>query len=492
MSRLFLIVLTVLLPTFTNPTFASEDPLLTPAQVAKDVTLAQEAYSRIHPGYTRYTDAETLKQAWQDIVDTAQSKNGLKTSEFYLGIQRVLTEIRCDHTKAELPEILADRRREQPTYLPFQWTLIAGRGFITVASDGTGFQRGDEIIRIDGRPLTELVAEVETYIPYDGYTEWARRGGISSSREFMGGAVDHFGDLLWNNGPTVELLLTNERGESRTVTAERITFGAWRNLDADTGRAANFADAVHFERIGERAGYLRVDTFVNYRRPVDPDDLYAPIFKSLAEEERDTLILDLRRNGGGSNDASSRLLAHLLDQPAQMKTDVRVKTINFDGLREHLSTWDDRALNPSPQMFSKNDDGSYSFRSEFTDETDVINPARHAFAGKLLILTSDNNASGSTNVLAVLAGLGRATLIGERTGGSAEGTTAGILFTLNLPESGVRARIPVMRDYNNVPEFKPGMGVDPDISAPMTIDAWRAGRDPALEAAKAIALAHSN
>ncbi|MEO1319655.1 MAG: S41 family peptidase, partial [Pseudomonadota bacterium] len=303
----------------------------------------------------------------------------------------------------------------------------------------------------------------------------------------MGGAVDHFGDLLWDNQPTVMLAVANEDGETREITADRLTFGDWRALDAGTGPAANFVDAVTFEPVGDHAGYLRIDTFVNYRRPVDPDDLYGPIFKRMADEGRDTLILDLRNNGGGSNDASSRLIAHLLKKPAQMKTDVRVKTLNLDGLRPHLSTWDQRALNPWRIMFRKNRDGSYSFRGWATSETNRIKPARHAFTGKLLILTSDENSSGSTNVIAVLAGLGRATLIGEPTGGSAEGTTAGILFTLTMPESGIRTRIPAIRDYNNVPSFESGLGVTPDIAAKMTAADWLAGNDVALIAAKAYA-----
>ncbi|MEO1596072.1 MAG: S41 family peptidase [Pseudomonadota bacterium] len=486
MLRLLTPQILLVLSLFASVAEARQGPMLTPDQVARDVALAQEAYDRIHPGYTRYAEAATLDAAWQQVVDDAQTAGGLSTGDFYLAVQRVLTLIRCDHTKAELPKALATRRREQATYLPFQWVLVEGRGFVTVAAEATGLKRGDEILRIDGRPLPELVAEVAPYIPVDGYTDWARRGGISNSREFMGGALDHFGDLLWDNGPTVALALADENGETREVTLDRLTFGDWRALDADTGRAANFVDAVTFEPIGDNAGYLRIDTFVNYRRPVDPDDLYGPIFKRLADEGRDTLILDLRNNGGGSNDASSRLIAHLLDQPAQMKTDVRVKTLNLDGLREHLSTWDKRALNPWRIMFRKNRDGSYSFRGWFTDETDRIKPARHAFTGKLLILTSDENSSGSTNVIAVLAGLGRATLIGEPTGGSAEGTTAGILFTLTMPESGIRTRIPAIRDYNNVPSFEAGLGVTPDIKAPMTAADWRAGNDVALIAAKAL------
>ncbi|MEL6199989.1 MAG: S41 family peptidase, partial [Pseudomonadota bacterium] len=337
MLRLLPPLVLLVLTLFASAANARQGAMLTPEQVARDVALAQEAYDRIHPGYTRYADAATLDTAWQRVVEDAEAAGGLSTGDFYLRVQRVLTLIRCDHTKAELPKSLATRRREQPTYLPFQWVLVEGRGFVTVAAAGTGLTRGDEILRIDGRPLSELVAEVAPYIPVDGYTDWARRGGISTSREFMGGAVDHFGYLLWDNQPTVMLVVANEDGETREITADRLTFGDWRALDAGTGPAANFVDAVTFEPVGDHAGYLRIDTFVNYRRPVDPDDLYGPIFKRMADEGRDTLILDLRNNGGGSNDASSRLIAHLLDKPAQMKTDVRVKTLNLDGLRPHLS-----------------------------------------------------------------------------------------------------------------------------------------------------------
>lgn len=441
MSHLKLTALIFAVATLLSaPAAAHVGPMLTPEQVARDVALAQEAYGRVHPGYTRYTDAGTLARGWQGIVDRARAGNGLSTGDFYLAVQRVLAEIRCDHTKAELPAVLAERRRTEPTYLPLHWVLVEGRGFVTVAAQGSGADTGDEILAIDGRPLAELVAEVAPYVPVDGHTDWARRAGISTSREFMGGAVDHFGDLLWHNGPTVALTLADATGATRDVTAARLTFDAWRALDAGTGPAANFVDAVHYARIGASAGYLRIDTFVNYRRPVDPDTIYGPIFASLAAEGRDTLILDLRSNGGGSNDASSRLFAHLLDRPARMKTDVRVSTLNLDGLREHLSTWDKRALNPWRIAFRKNRDGSYSMRDWFTPETNRIKPARNAHTGRLLILTSDENASGSTNLIAVLAGLGRATLVGEPTGGSAEGTTAGILFTLTMPESGIRAR----------------------------------------------------
>jgi hypothetical protein len=99
---------------------------------------------------------------------------------------------------------------------------------------------------------------------------------------------------------------------------------------------------------------------VNYRTPVNPAELYDPIFASLQTEGRDTLIVDLRRNGGGSDDAALALVARLIASPAPFMRDIRVKTLDHSGLEDHIRTWDSRALNPDPRGFTENPDGSYS------------------------------------------------------------------------------------------------------------------------------------
>lgn len=481
-TRLWMILALLTMSAVATAT-SPADRWLDVAQVRTDVALAEEAYSRIHPGYTRYADAETMASAWRSIVSAAERNDGMTVADLYIGVERALVEIRCDHTKAELPRPLADERRSVPMYLPFRWQLVDDRGFITLADSATELSRGTEILAIDDRPLAELVAEVAPLIPVDGYTEWAKRGEISASLEFLGGALDHFGALLWEIAPTATLQVRDPGGQEHTVTVQRLTFDGWTALDKASGRAANFKDAVTFERIGERAGYLRVDTFVNYRQPVDPDSLYSPIFAAIKTEQRDTLILDLRNNGGGSSDANHRLMAHLIDKKMRAVNDMRAATLDFDNLREHLWTWDKRALNPNRLGFRKNDDGTYSLRKIMTDDMDVIKPAKHAFTGKLIVLTSTNNSSGSTNLISILKSLGRATFIGEKTGGSAEGPTAGILFTLTLPASGIKTRVPFFRHTNNVETFEHGLGVSPDVFVPMTIDAFLAGKDPALETA---------
>ena len=486
MVKLFLTAASVL-SMAAAPAFAQspKPQRLSLEQITSDVELTKKTYALIHPGYARYATVAQLNTAWDGIITEARTGNGMNQGDFYLAMQKALTLIRCDHTKAELPKALRTERNNVPVYLPLRWQMIEGRGLISIPPAETVIERGDEIIAIDGRPLKELISEVETYIPYDGNTVWARIGGIGESLEFMGGAIDHFGALLWNVERTAKLDIKTTSGELKSVTVDRITFDAWKKYGDSKANMRNFKDAVSYERIGKIAGYLKVDTFVNYRDPIKPDKLFDPIFKSIKQEGRAFLILDLRENGGGSTDAQMRLIAHLISEPLKATKDMRVATLNLDAVREHLSTWDKRALKPNPIGFKKNSDGTYSLRSFVDDDLKVIKPDKSYFEGTLIILTSGSNSSGSTNLSATLRSHSDAVLIGERTGGSAEGPTAGLLFTLTLPESGIRTRVPFFRYYNNVESFEPGMGVSPDIEAPMTAAAYLAGNDPAYDAALA-------
>jgi len=457
---------------------AQSGPFLSYDQIKSDIDLAQEAYSRIHPGYNRYAAEDEMAAAWDRLEKSAE--NGLTAGEFYLGLQSVLTQIRCDHTKAELPKSLTEARKENPVYLPLRWSLVEGRGFVRIADRSTGLNYGDEILTIDGRPLAEMIDDVDDFIPVDGYTEWSKNSGISESLEFRGGAIDHFGALMWDIKPKAKLRIETDAGAQKTITVDRVHFKDWSALG--TASARNFKDAVTFERIGDAGAYLRVDTFVNYRKFAKPDKIYDPVFNALISEKREFLILDLRNNGGGSSDASGGLLNRLMGKKKAFNKDIRIATLNLDGLRDHLWTWEKKALKPNRLAFKKNNDGSYSAR-KFAGLHGKIKPAKNRFKGKLIVLTSNANSSGSAALMAHLKDEGPAVFIGEKAGGSAEGPTAGIQFTLTLPESGIKTRIPALRMYHNIKSFEKGLSISPDIFAPMTVKAFRERRDPAMEAA---------
>ncbi len=478
------LALLIMLPTLTLS--APVDRAL----VQADLALARETLERLHPGYDRYTSTAALDQMWRQLDRSLDEQ--VEFNEVYLGLSRILAAIRCDHTKAELPKDIEQARESAPLYLPFRFRLFntdgASRMYVSEPGNTT-LERGDEVLTIDGTPVQDRLAAVAPYIPVDGFTDHVKSVVLASSNEFLGSGFDHFDPLLNDTPAEVMVKARTSDGKIRTITRPRIGYAAFRDLTSDKRWGKNFSDpgAARIEFPAEKVAVLSVDTFVNYRKPAEPGAIYGPLFRQAAERNVETMILDLRRNGGGSTDAQLGLVARLITRPTLGARDIRVKTIDLDGLRENLDTWEKAALNPKPAMFTRRDDGWWSVKPEFGGVGGPLKPDPDAFGGRLIVLTSRSNSSGSTSFVSVMQATGRATLVGEPTGGSQEGPTAGIIFFLSLPNTGIVVRVPYQLTEQVTENPVYGRGFDPDIEAPETYESWLAGRDPALEAAISLA-----
>ncbi|NQX94141.1 MAG: hypothetical protein HRT64_04345, partial [Erythrobacter sp.] len=353
----------------------------------------------------------------------------------------------------------------------------------------TDLVAGTEILAIDGVPAGEIIEKIFALFPVDGDTDFIKGESVVGPDEFMGPAFDHFYPFLYETRPEVKLTLAGGSAGARDESVTRLTYKQYVEETGNVRYSNNFDDAVTFKLLSDTAAYLSVDTFVNYRRPVDPDTIYGPVFAQLAASGRDTLVLDLRRNGGGSDDAQSGLVQWLMPAAYRQADAVVVKSDRLDpGLKPYLGTWQQAALNPDPAWFKQRADGMFEIVNPAVGKPASSIPAKEgAFTGKLIVLTSGDNASGVTHLLSVFKTQRPDTVfIGERTGGAATGATAGILLYLTLPHSGVKVRVPLQRqEITNSDQLDPRLGITPDILAPDTLTSTLAGTDPAMEAALA-------
>lgn len=125
----------------------------------------------------------------------------------------------------------------------------------------------------------------------------------------------------------------------------------------------------------------------------------------------------------------------------------------------------------------------YTVSPEVSGGTRQAEPAADAWRGPLTVLIGPNNESGATILLAELRDERTVSLVGESTGGSVEGPTAGVIAFLSLPESTIRVRVPLLWTTTSYKAFMPGKGMEPDIAVGRTIEDVRAGRDRAMEIA---------
>ncbi|MDJ0940575.1 MAG: S41 family peptidase [Woeseiaceae bacterium] len=480
-TALRLLILLVSVPA----SLAHADDILSAEDAIADITLARAALEQIHPGYERYTPREKLDAYWAELASRAA--DGIDRGELYLHLSEILAAIRCDHTKAELPSDLEERRKSEPVYLPFSFRLFDGRMYVDRVAKGLDLDRGDEITAIDNRPVGRWITAVEKYIPVDGETDHVKPNEIESSTEFMGPALEHFAPYLYDIYEQASLQVATADGKEEVMLVDRVGYTEYEAIIGQKRYSRNFVDSVRYKALGRDGAYLAVDTFVNYREPVDAMAHLAPYFEKLKRQGRDKLILDLRQNGGGSDDAQTALLRHIITEPLLQAEAKLTRYRSLDpAIKPRLSTWQQEALDPDPEWFEDAGDGFYRIvAAEAGAPAGPVEPAEHAFDGQLVLLTSSSNASGLTHLIANLETAGRATFVGEKTGGAPTGATAGIIFFLELPASGIKVRVPAQRTViANAGSLPDRDGIEPDVAAPETAESWLEGRDPALEAAK--------
>ncbi len=184
-------------------------------------------------------------------------------------------------------------------------------------------------------------------------------------------------------------------------------------------------------------GYLRFDQFAH------GDDAFAAAAAAVNFlANSNAVILDLRNNGGGSASMIRFICGYLFEE------------------NTHLINWDIRAEKKTVQSYS----------------ADYV-PGRRLTEQPLYILTSGNTFSAAEEFTFDLKNLGRATIVGDTTGGGGH-TVASYIFDFDGFRVGIR--LPYGRAYN--PENNEGwegVGVIPHIVVP---------EERALEAAHADAL----
>ena len=474
-------------PPFTPPTQGTVPAAYTPrvidaAGAQADVALLERALKAIHPGLTRRSSAAEMDAGFSSLRASVQGPVG--ELDFYRELSALLALVRCSHTKAEAPAAFERWRRVHPSHVPLRFRWIEGRMVVVSCADAA-LPAGSEVLALNGRAVSDWMQTLGRLVSVDGHTPWARDANLADDGDLMGSGFDHFLPCVAGLPKRFELdaIRLGERSPSRLSLAP-LSFEDWLKLpNGSRTWRANFSEATQWRLLRPGTGYLRVGTFVNYRKPTDAQALFTRAMLDLQAQGARQLIVDLRDNGGGSDDAALALLDHLALKPYTYQRAMRLKAVRYSDLEAHIETWGDRqALFHAPlSQFTRTPEGWYERRAEdHPEHLQPRQPAAAAFGGEVVVLTGPLNASGATMVVAKLQDMGRARLVGGRCGGSADGPTAGRIFTVVLPSSGIRVRIPLVFNQMAVTRYDPRGGISPDVLVEETVEHFRAGHDEVL------------
>ena len=211
-------------------------------------------------------------------------------------------------------------------------------------------------------------------------------------------------------------------------------------------------------------------------------------FKSLQENKIENVILDLRGNGGGNLMSCNLLFRYLYNQPHQFTTRADMKTRRFSSQKYVEKTalmkvnriilfpilWLDNQIN-----IKKDSLGYYSKLPTQKSKK----PKKTHFDNNLTVLINGYSFSATSLLSANLQSVNRGYFIGEETGGGFNQCTAGSIPIINLPNTGLKLRLPLKEIRITKPKELIGRGVFPDLEVKTTISDVLKGKDVVMDKA---------
>lgn len=496
MRHLMISTAAVLLFTAVPAVAAYEPRVIAPNDALRDVALLRRALETVHPGLYRYNPKARIDAAFARLE--AAVARPVTDLALHGQIALLLAAIHCDHTKAEMSDALTRYRETHATHFPLRFQIIEGR-MIVVSNDGQPDTPppGSEILSVNGMAVPPLLLTLAATVAYDGTTDQAIAAKLADDSDLMG---DDFNENYpaFFGFPDAWRISWKPIGDmvAQESILKPIGFAAWTGLKGPGARYRSEFYSAATWRMAGKVARLQIDTFVNYRNPVEATAFLGGFFKAMQAQGSEHLILDLRKNGGGSEDVSVALGRYLLARPFLWSKPVRYKAVRYGDLPQYIETWGNRdaRFNPPLPAFERTADGWYDripvlqgAEISDADSTFVQQPVTEGgFRGRLTILSGPRNGSGATRTIAQLKEKSGAIVVGEDSAGSAEGPTSGSIFLLKLPVSGLKVRIPEAWNRTNISGWVPGKGVAVDQLVVPTVADFAAERDRAFDVARGV------
>ena len=424
------------------------------AEVAEDLVYLQEQLASYHPGLYRYSSQEQLENAFNE----SKAKGSMSNRELYAEVTRIISQIGCGHTRTRMSPELENKIESTALFLPFSVKFLGEHVFIDKSSSSQ-LKSGDQVISINGLPINEIKDEVYMHLSADGFIQT----GKAKRLELL--FAQYFQLFLAPDSNEFDIeIMRNE--EVSIVKVDGIS-----SAELNTLRTYDDTDLMSLSMMEDYA-ILRIGSFGSqtlHNGGYDYETFLAESFKQLRDKKVRNLILDLRGNGGGSDNYGATLVSYLARDSYGYFDNIQV-TKSYPGISKKAGD----------KYFMTNHRG-----------LSVWAPAENNFTGNVYVLIDGFSFSTCADVATVLHHHQWATFIGEETGGGYDGNTSGHSKSITLPNSGIRMNLPMwMYTTANVGHAFFGRGVIPDYQIVSTWDEYASGRDLALE--KAIELIVTN
>ncbi|MCR8561851.1 hypothetical protein KXD93_29620 [Mucilaginibacter sp. BJC16-A38] len=389
-------------------------------ELSDDVSYLVHSITDVHPNMYHSITPNQYKKLTDSVL--ANLHDGMTAKQAWPLIGRLIGALNEGHSSLNFPENLtATLKAGRNILFPVLISEFDGQYFI-VRADGSAedvLLTGDKIISINGISSSRLVDLLSS-----------NTGGLKLWRS---------NDICRNMIPYLEMY--NIHGPYH------ITYTRGGKLDSTSLKAVSFPDYVG--HLKAKAGKLpkapvTADLAFNYlegnKAYLGINSLTADtakfkhfldsVFTSIKQTKPASLIIDLRRNGGGNSALGAMLLGYITDRPFRMTGGVKWKV---------SQEYKDELNKRSNGDAAKQMDYYFSKANGSVLEDDGVAPQKPAkndlfYKGKVIVLIGSRTFSSANMLANTIQDYKLATLVGEPSGEPAN--DYGELITIKLPNTG--------------------------------------------------------
>ena len=456
-------------------------PTITKAELLRDLDLLYQGLDQYHSGMYWYTPKDSVDMAFEQVK--AQIDRDMNVLEFHRLIAPLVGLSREDHTDIFLPETTRKSAQEQATFFPFTVVFLGKQLYVVRDGSSEGSElKGREIVSINGLSPVEIVEKTGALFASDGFikrVKYSDLEGFDFSRYYY----YYFGMV-----DTFEIRVA---GSSKSYSVKPLKLAEiTQNLTSrNTGqKKANARKWLEFRLVTDSIAYLGIHTFSNdIIRKSKLDGNYKKFleeaFASISKKNIRTLVIDLSKNGGGTEGNENLLYSYVADNYQKyLKVRAKAQRVILDnGIDKPIKL---KTFGFLEKTFAnkRQADGSYE-RSEKIGHGLMAykrKPA-HRFDGQLYVIISPVTYSGASEFSNMAYTNERGVFVGQETGGGFHGNTSGYSSELTLPHSEITIDLPALQFVMNVDGLPFGSGVIPHYEVIPTFEQYVNGENASLK-----------
>ncbi len=469
------------------------DRKYSPGQLRQDYRLFRNILEDSHPSLYWYTPKDSLDRCFDQGY--ARIRDSMNELQFRALLSYTISRIDCGHTSIRYSRAYSGWLDTAKTrQFPLMVKCWGDTMVITTNLNlrDSLLKRGVIVTRINGRTVPQLMDTLFNYVVTDGYSRTGKYQVLSTGLSFgnwykcVFGLPDVF-DIGYLDSTFTERRVLVPPYDPRADTGRR----AWGRINhaGEQGRRHRKLTDLFMTRnlqvdtVGHTA-YMSLNTFTHGNKL---RGFFRHSFKALEKDHISHLVIDVRSNGGGDATLSTLLTRYLADKKFKIADSLYAvsRHSRYDRYIEKSDLYRLMML----FVTHKKSDGHYHF-GYF--ERHYFHPKRnHHFDGEVYILIGGNSFSATSLFAGTLKGQKNITLVGEETGGGAYGNTAWMIPDAELPNTGIRFRLPKFRLVVNREYARDGRGVLPDVQALPSVEAIGRGIDFKAEKVKELIRLHA-